>query len=108
MKKRFIYKEFEGFGKMFGGGNRKAEKMYQFRLCELLGGIDYKKPFAMYCSRKRSEIFQPTKDTISNQIATLMKLCKEPTGTFFFFGKDQENSIVIEGETILNAYLNYQ
>ena len=108
MKKKYIYKEFEGLGKMFGGGNRKAAKMYQFRLCELLGGIDYKKPFAMYCSRKRSEIFQPTKDTISNQIATLTKLCKETTGMFFYFGKDQESSVVVDGNAILNAYRNYQ
>ncbi len=108
MKKKYIYKEFEDFGKLYGGINRKAAKMYQFRLCELLGGIDYKKPFAIYCSRKRSEIFQPTKETISNQIATLTKLCKETTGMFYYFGKDQENSVMVDGNAILRAFRKYQ
>ncbi len=110
MKKKYIYNEFTSMAKFYGGINRKAIKMYEFKLCEKLGGIDYRKPFAMYCSRKRVEVFQPTRELARMQYDNILVLAAKANdnGSFYYFGKDQEKAILFDDyKPLLKAYSDY-
>ena len=58
MKKQFIYDEFQRIAKEIVGENRKAQKYYVMQMCEMLGKVDYKRPFVLWCSRKRVLAYQ--------------------------------------------------
>ena len=58
MKKKDIYREFQSIAKEVIGENRKAQKYYVMQMCEMLGKVDHKKPFVMWCNRKRCLVYQ--------------------------------------------------
>ena len=58
MKKNDIYREFQSIAKEVVGENRKAQKYYVMQMCEMLGKVDHKKPFVMWCNRKRCLVYQ--------------------------------------------------
>lgn len=58
MKKNDIYREFQSIAKEVVGENRKAQKYYVMQMCEMLGKVDHKRPFVMWCNRKRCLVYQ--------------------------------------------------
>jgi len=58
MKKKHIYNEFNRIAAEIVGDCRKAQRYYVMQMCEQLGKIDYKKPFVMWCNKKRVIVYQ--------------------------------------------------
>ena len=82
MKKQFIYDEFQRIAKEIVGENRKAQKYYVMQMCEMLGKVDYKKPFVLWCSRKRVLAYQTgMQQTSTSEIA----MCNNQTGAYYLF-----------------------
>ena len=85
MKKQFIYNEFQRIAKEIVGDNRKAQKYYVMQMCEMLGKINYKRPFVMWCSRKRVLAYQ-----------TGMQHYSEPkqaqNGSYYLFRHNSESA----------------
>lgn len=79
MKKNFIYKEFMRIAAEVVGDNRKAQKFYVMKMCEELGKINYKKPFILWCTRKRCEAYQ------YNNVQEIPSL-KRGVGNYYIFG----------------------
>lgn len=58
MRKNDIYKEFQRIAAEVVGENRKAQKYYVMQMCEMLGKVDHKKTFVIWCSKKRCVVYQ--------------------------------------------------
>lgn len=82
MKKRIIYDEFQRIAAEIVGKNRKAQKYYVMQMCEMLGKVDYKKPFVLWCSRKRVLAYQTgMQQTSTSDLA----MANSHTGVYYLF-----------------------
>ena len=78
MKKNDIYREFQRIAAEVVGENRKAQKYYVMQMCEMLGKVDHKKPFVMWCSRKRCLVYQSGMQPMANPKSS-------QNGTYYLF-----------------------